>query len=88
MKNSSFPCFFFFFSILLIVSLFLKWQPHVVVNCAAISVPRACEKDPATAMSINVPRSLINWLSSFQERYTLLIHLSTDQGRCLILFLC
>ncbi|OAY62334.1 methionine adenosyltransferase 2 subunit beta [Manihot esculenta] len=54
-------------------------QPHVVVNCAAISVPRACEKDPATAMSINVPRSLINWLSSFQERYTLLIHLSTDQ---------
>ncbi|KAF2315336.1 hypothetical protein GH714_038865 [Hevea brasiliensis] len=54
-------------------------QPHVVVNCAAISVPRACEMDPATAMSINVPRSLVNWLSSFQERESLLIHLSTDQ---------
>uniref|UniRef100_A0A6N2MGV5 RmlD-like substrate binding domain-containing protein n=1 Tax=Salix viminalis TaxID=40686 RepID=A0A6N2MGV5_SALVM len=30
-------------------------------------------------MSINVPNSLVNWLSSFEERDTLLIHLSTDQ---------
>ena len=55
-------------------------QPHVVVNCAALSVPRVCEKDPDAAMSINVPNSLVNWLSSFEERDTLLIHLSTDQG--------
>ncbi|XP_065864714.1 uncharacterized protein [Euphorbia lathyris] len=54
-------------------------QPHVVVNCAAISVPRACEKDPSTAMSVNVPSFLVKWLSSFEERDTLLIHLSTDQ---------
>jgi dTDP-4-dehydrorhamnose reductase len=51
-----------------------------VVNCAALSVPRVCEKDPDAAMSINVPCSLVNWLSSFEERDTLLIHLSTDQG--------
>ncbi|EEF50486.1 methionine adenosyltransferase 2 subunit beta [Ricinus communis] len=54
-------------------------QPDVVVNCAAISLPRACEKDPATAMSINIPSSLVNWLSTFEGRDTLLIHLSTDQ---------
>nr|ABK94912.1 unknown [Populus trichocarpa] len=36
-------------------------------------------QDPDAAMSINVPCSLVNWLSSFEERDTLLIHLSTDQ---------
>ncbi|KAE8733336.1 methionine adenosyltransferase 2 subunit beta isoform 2 [Hibiscus syriacus] len=30
----------------------------VVVNCTALSVPRACEKDPDAATSINVPTSL------------------------------
>ncbi|GMI98379.1 hypothetical protein like AT4G00560 [Hibiscus trionum] len=56
-------------------------QPDVVVNCAALSVPRACEKDPDAAASINVPTSLVNWLSSFtqNDNNTLLIHLSTDQ---------
>ncbi|XP_071688704.1 uncharacterized protein [Rutidosis leptorrhynchoides] len=54
-------------------------QPDVVVNCAALSVPRACEAEPTVAMSINVPSSLIKWLSSFGESNTLLIHLSTDQ---------
>ncbi|BAT97892.1 hypothetical protein LR48_Vigan11g037600 [Vigna angularis] len=54
-------------------------QPDVVVNCAAISVPRACEIDPATAHAINVPSSLVKWLQSFEKRSTLLIHLSTDQ---------
>ncbi|XP_044501597.1 methionine adenosyltransferase 2 subunit beta [Mangifera indica] len=55
-------------------------QPDVVVNCAALSVPRVCEKDPDSAMSINVPSSIVNWLSSFSEnKETLLIHLSTDQ---------
>ncbi|RWR91920.1 methionine adenosyltransferase 2 subunit beta [Cinnamomum micranthum f. kanehirae] len=54
-------------------------QPHVVVNCAALSVPRACETDPTAAMAINVPCSLVKWLSSFGDSTTLLIHLSTDQ---------
>ncbi|XP_058223741.1 uncharacterized protein LOC131333300 [Rhododendron vialii] len=54
-------------------------QPHVVVNCAALSVPRTCEMDPTAAMSINVPSALVKWLSSFKESNTLLIHLSTDQ---------
>ncbi|KAG5410515.1 hypothetical protein IGI04_006834 [Brassica rapa subsp. trilocularis] len=57
------------------------FQPDVVVNCAALSVPRVCEQDPDSALSINVPSSLVNWLSSsFQTKHkTLLIHLSTDQ---------
>jgi len=54
-------------------------QPHVVVNCAAISVPRACEMDPPAAMATNVPSSLVNWLLSFGNDESLLIHLSTDQ---------
>ncbi|KFK30633.1 hypothetical protein AALP_AA6G007300 [Arabis alpina] len=54
-------------------------QPDVVVNCAALSVPRVCEQDPDSAMSINVPSSLVNWLSTFESNKTLLIHLSTDQ---------
>ncbi|XP_020680198.1 methionine adenosyltransferase 2 subunit beta [Dendrobium catenatum] len=54
-------------------------EPHVVVNCAALSVPRACEVDPVTTMATNLPTSLINWLSSFKDNNILLIHLSTDQ---------
>ncbi|XP_015948176.1 uncharacterized protein LOC107473144 [Arachis duranensis] len=54
-------------------------QPDVVVNCAAMSVPRACETDPDTAHAINVPSALVNWLQSFKEKSSLLIHLSTDQ---------
>ncbi|KAM0945136.1 putative methionine adenosyltransferase [Dioscorea sansibarensis] len=54
-------------------------QPHVVVNCAAISVPRACEVDPAAAMATNVPSSLVNWLLSFEGCDPFLVHLSTDQ---------
>lgn len=54
-------------------------QPHVVVNCAAMSVPRACELDPPAAMATNVPSSLLNWLLSFGNDDSLLIHLSTDQ---------
>ncbi|CAL9194912.1 unnamed protein product [Musa hybrid cultivar] len=54
-------------------------QPDVVVNCAALSVPRTCEMDPAAAMSINLPSSLVYWLSSFKNNNSLLIHLSTDQ---------
>lgn len=58
----------------------LKWQPDVVVNCAALSVPRVCENDPDSAMSTNVPSTLVNWFSCFNESKILLIHLSTDQG--------
>ncbi|XP_050873375.1 uncharacterized protein LOC127075906 isoform X2 [Lathyrus oleraceus] len=54
-------------------------QPDVVINCAAISVPRACEIDPDTANAINVPSSLVKWLQTFKQNNTLLIHLSTDQ---------
>lgn len=54
-------------------------KPHVIINCAALSIPRACEVDPAAAMDINVPTSLIAWLSSFRDDSILLIHLSTDQ---------
>lgn len=55
-------------------------QPDVVVNCAALSVPRVCETNPSVAMSVNIPSSLVKWLSSFTEsNNTLLIHLSTDQ---------
>lgn len=53
----------------------------MVVNCAALSVPRVCQQDPDSAMSINVPSSLANWLSTFERNETLLIHLSTDQGK-------
>lgn len=56
-------------------------QPDVVVNCAALSIPRACEADPTAAMAINVPSVLVKWLSSFSNGGTLLIHLSTDQGK-------
>lgn len=55
------------------------FQPDVVINCAALSVPRACEVDPEAAMSVNVPTALVKWLSSFRDN-SLLIHLSTDQG--------
>ena len=59
--------------------LVFQCQPDVVVNCAALSVPRACEVDPPTAMSVNVPSSLVNGYRI--SNGTPLIHLSTDQGR-------
>ncbi|KAL3536856.1 hypothetical protein ACH5RR_000222 [Cinchona calisaya] len=54
-------------------------QPDVVVNCAALSVPRSCEMDPAGAMSVNVPSALVKWMSSIGISKALLIHLSSDQ---------
>lgn len=53
----------------------------MVVNCAALSVPRECEANPDKAMSVNVPHTLVKWLSSFEGKRPLLIHLSTDQGK-------
>lgn len=59
----------------------LRAQPHVVINCAAVSVPRACEQDPEAAMAINVPHVVVQWLNSLHAAQPpLLIHLSTDQG--------
>ncbi|PKA53211.1 hypothetical protein AXF42_Ash009941 [Apostasia shenzhenica] len=54
-------------------------MPHIVVNCAALSIPRTCEVDPAAAMTTNMPTSLVNWLSNFRNNDILLVHLSTDQ---------
>ncbi|CAM6112623.1 unnamed protein product [Calypogeia fissa] len=53
--------------------------PSVVVNCAAIAIPRECEENPELADGVNVPRSIIHWLKSFAHNKPLLIHLSTDQ---------
>lgn len=71
----------FFNMMLSCVTIILLFQPDVVINCAAMSVPRACEMDPEAAMSVNVPTALVKWLSSFGESSnSLLIQLSTDQG--------
>lgn len=59
-----------------------------MINCAALSVPRECEMDPEAAMSINIPTTLVKWLSSFRESNTLLIHLSTDQGEFIFPTFC
>lgn len=54
--------------------------PDLVINCAAMSVPRECEADPEAAYAINVPTALVQWLASLGPgRQPLLIHLSTDQ---------
>jgi dTDP-4-dehydrorhamnose reductase len=59
-----------------------RWQPRVVVNCGALSVPRMCEQDPEAAMAINIPRSVVEWLLSQDMSIPpLLIHLSSDQGK-------
>lgn len=53
----------------------------VVVNCAAISSPAACERHPEHARSINVPTRLMDSLEIHKvghEVETLLIQLSTD----------
>ncbi|MEW5300359.1 MAG: hypothetical protein WDW36_003295 [Sanguina aurantia] len=63
-------------------SLFLGQVFHAVINCAAISQPGVCEKDPASARSINIPTHLIAQLRLQQERAgvcALLLHISTDQ---------
>lgn len=52
-----------------------------MINCAAISVPRACEQDPEAAMAVNVPTVLVQWLNSLDvAQPPFLVHLSTDQG--------
>ncbi|XP_024377112.1 uncharacterized protein [Physcomitrium patens] len=54
--------------------------PDVLINCAAISVPRACEQEPEAAKAINVPTVLVQWLNDLgAAQPPFLIHLSTDQ---------
>lgn len=53
-----------------------------VVNCAAISQPKACEQNPMMAEAINIPTELLKGLRRYKDRTgrsPLLIHLSTDQ---------
>jgi len=55
-----------------------------VVNCAALSQPVACEKDPAAAEALNAPAALLAALARQEEatgERALLVHLSTDQAR-------
>eukprot|EP00898_Chlorokybus_atmophyticus_P008277 jgi/Chlat1/8450/Chrsp80S07858 len=58
----------------------LGGTPDVVINCAAISQPAACAKDPAAAQAINVPMALVKQLQTVSSAVQpLLIHISTDQ---------
>jgi len=50
----------------------------VVVNCAAVSQPGECAKDPERARLVNVPRGLVEWIARRKNNKPLLIHLSTD----------
>jgi dTDP-4-dehydrorhamnose reductase len=52
--------------------------PQAIVNCAAVSVPEACEKDPARAQALNValPATLARLAHHVSAR---LIHLSSEQ---------
>ena len=52
--------------------------PEVIVNCAAISVPEQCEKNPALAQALNVglPATLAGLAHHLSAR---LVHLSSEQ---------
>lgn len=61
-----------------------EFKPHVVINCAAISQPAACERDYEACKALNVPEHLITALQQLltqHEQEALLIHISTDQVR-------
>ncbi|CAG9460551.1 unnamed protein product, partial [Pedinophyceae sp. YPF-701] len=60
----------------------LGWAVSVVVNCAAVSQPGACERDPAGCRAVNVPSRLVACMQRQLDKTgeaPLLIHLSTDQ---------
>lgn len=62
----------------------LEFQPQVVINCAAISQPAACERDYEACTAVNVPKHLVEALHQLQHQHgltALLIHISTDQVR-------
>lgn len=52
--------------------------PEAIVNCAAISVPEACERDPARAQALNVilPELLARLAHHLSARF---VHLSSEQ---------
>jgi dTDP-4-dehydrorhamnose reductase len=56
----------------------LEEFPEAIVNCAAVSVPEACERDPATSQQLNVrlPERLARLAHHFSARY---VHLSSEQ---------
>jgi nucleoside-diphosphate-sugar epimerase len=65
----------------------LGFQPDVVINCAAVSQPAACEQDYQAARALNRPEQLVQALQQLQEQHgktALLIHLSTDQVRACV----
>lgn len=54
----------------------------VVINCAAVSSPAACELAPIAARAINVPNALLDSLEKARKTSSMepfLIHISTDQ---------
>mmetsp|Transcript_22484 Transcript_22484/g.31275 ORF Transcript_22484/g.31275 Transcript_22484/m.31275 type:complete len:314 (+) Transcript_22484:102-1043(+) len=52
----------------------------LIINCAAVSQPGVCEKDPELARAVNVPSTLLSWPAlKTQVPPPLLIHISTDQ---------
>lgn len=55
--------------------------PLIICNCAAISQPALCEKEPDKATSINVPSALVEAALEMpiEGRLPLMIHMSTDQ---------
>lgn len=56
----------------------LEELPAAIVNCAAVSVPEACEADPALAQALNValPATLARLAHHVSAR---LVHLSSEQ---------
>lgn len=56
----------------------LETFPEAIVNCAAISVPEQCERDPALAQALNValPATLARLAHHVSARF---LHLSSEQ---------
>lgn len=61
-----------------VTSLALEVFPDVIVNCAAVAEPAACEADPARAQALNVtlPATLAKLAHHLSAR---LVHISTEQ---------
>jgi dTDP-4-dehydrorhamnose reductase len=61
----------------------LSFKPAVVINCAALSQPAACERDYEACKAVNVPVKLVEALRQLEQQNSitsLLIQLSTDQA--------
>lgn len=58
------------------------FKPQVVINCAALSQPAACETDYEACRALNCPTQLVAGLKQLEQQHgirALVIHLSTDQ---------